>query len=103
MKALPSSLEFEWDAGNFNKSVLKHSVSQREAEEIFLNRPLIVLEDYKHSAFERRFLALGKTDGGRLLFCSFTLRLEKVRVISIRDMNRKEALLYGKTKKNTTI
>lgn len=89
MKILPEPVVFEWDKGNFDKNLISHNVTNKEAEEVFGNKPL-VSEDIKHSTIEKRFQALGKTDKGRLLFISFTIRNEKVRVISARDMNKKE-------------
>jgi len=88
---------FEWDKGNARKSV-KHGVSTAEAEQVFFNIPLLVLADIKHSGLELRFHALGKTDKVRLLHITFTLRQtgEKIRVISARDMHRKERAIYEK-------
>jgi uncharacterized DUF497 family protein len=87
---------FDWDAGNSRKSAEKHGVSQADAEQLFFNDPLLVIEDVKHSMSEPRFHALGRTDGGRLLHISFTLRGEGrlIRVISARDMHRKERARY---------
>ncbi len=96
MKILPEPLSFEWDKGNIGKNLKKHKVADKEAEEIFSNKPFLVSEDVKHSSRERRFQALGQTDGGRLLFISFTIRDEKVRIISARGMNKKEVKVYEK-------
>ena len=87
---------FDWDAGNARKSVDKHDVSQAEAEQLFFNQPLLLVSDPRHSGKEQRFHALGKTDEGRLLHITFTLRVEEtlIRVISARDMHRKERLVY---------
>src|SRR5712691_9060363 len=87
---------FDWDDGNSRKSADKHDVSQAEAESIFFNDPLIVGEDARHSETEQRLHALGKTAQNRLLHISFTLRQKgtMVRVISARDMNRKERKAY---------
>lgn len=41
-----------------------------------------------------RYYALGHTDLGRLLFVVYTLRGEKIRVISARDMTRREQKEY---------
>jgi uncharacterized protein len=92
---------FDWDAGNARKSVEKHSVSQGEAEQVFFNEPLLLLPDRKHGNKEQRFHALGKTEDGRLLHVTFTLRDsgKLIRVISARDMHRKERAFYGKAKK----
>jgi len=86
---------FEWDEGNARKNE-KHGVSMAEAEQVFFNTPLLVLEDIKHSRHELRFHALGKTDKVRLLHLTFTLRHadEKIRVISAREMHRKERAIY---------
>lgn len=86
---------FEWDDGNARKNE-KHGVSIAESEQVFFNAPLLVLADGKHSGSELRFHALGKTDEGRLLHITFTLRKagEKIRVISARDMHRKEREIY---------
>ena len=88
---------FNWDNGNVRKNE-KHGVSMAEAEQVFFNAPLLILEDFKHSHQEPRFHALGKTDNRRLLHITFTLRHagEKVRVISARDMHRKERAIYEK-------
>ena len=87
---------FEWDAGNNRKSVEKHDVSQAEAEQVFFNDPVLILEDIGHSFHETRLHALGPTDAGRLLHTSFTLRGggKLIRVISARTMHRKERLRY---------
>jgi uncharacterized DUF497 family protein len=86
---------FDWDAGNTAKNVLGHGVSQAEAEEVFFVAPIVVLEDAKHSAVERRYLIFGPTNVGRLLTASFTLRDRRIRVISIRDMSRQERRRYA--------
>lgn len=87
---------FDWDNGNGRKSTEKHDVSQAEAESVFFNDPLIIAEDARHSEAEQRFNALGKTNQHRLLHITFTLRRNGtlVRVISARDMNRRERKIY---------
>lgn len=96
MRVLSEPLSFEWDAGNTNKNLEKHLVTNQEAEEVFINEPLVVITDVKHSTTESRFQALGKTNKNRLLFLSFTIRNNKIRIISIRDMNKKEKKEYEK-------
>lgn len=87
---------FDWDEGNSRKSADKHDVSQAEAESIFFDDPLILAEDSRHSDREQRFNALGKTGQNRLLHVTFTLRRNgtTIRVISARDMHRKERRHY---------
>ncbi|OGR23753.1 MAG: hypothetical protein A2X79_05735 [Desulfuromonadaceae bacterium GWB2_53_15] len=86
---------FDWDNGNSRKND-KHRVSQAEAEQVFFNDPLLLVEDGVHSATEPRLHALGKTETGRLVHVTFTLRFNgsKIRVISARDMHRKERAIY---------
>jgi uncharacterized DUF497 family protein len=87
---------FDWDDGNRRKSADKHDVSQAEAENVFFNDPLIIEADAKHSEREQRFNALGKTTQNRLLHVTFTVRQNgaMIRVISARDMHRKERKVY---------
>lgn len=89
---------FDWDDGNARKND-RHGVARPEAEEIFFNQPLI-LEDVAHSLAEPRFHALGKTHEGRRLHITFTLRANGtlIRVISARDMHRKERDIHDQAK-----
>ena len=93
----PTQIEgFDLDEGNNRKSVEKHDVSQADAEQVFFNDPLLILEDVGHSSRETGLHALGRTDAGRLLHISFALRGggKLIRVISARAMHRKERLRY---------
>ncbi|MDO9605968.1 BrnT family toxin [Hydrogenophaga sp.] len=87
---------FNWDAGNARKSEEKHGVSMAEAEQVFFNTPLLMLEDTVHSEKEARIHALGRSDEGRALHITSTLRADGtlIRVISARDMHRKERAIY---------
>lgn len=91
---LQKSAGFEWDNYNAEKIWRKHNVTFSECEELFFNRPLVVSDDVKHSEKENRFYALGNTDASRMLFVVFTLRKNLIRVISARDVNRKERKAY---------
>jgi uncharacterized DUF497 family protein len=94
MEDLAGLTEFEWDEGNLTKNWEKHQVSALECEQVFFSKPLIALPDAQHSDSEPRFYALGQTDSGRRLFVVFTARNNFIRVISARDMNRKERKIY---------
>jgi uncharacterized protein len=95
MADLSKVIGFEWDEGNARKNE-QHGVSMAEAEQVFFNSPLLVLPDESHSETELRFHALGKTNDRRLLHITFTLRDadQFIRVISARDMHRKERAIY---------
>jgi len=94
MLILSAPIQFEWNKGNIDKNFIKHSVSNTECEEIFFDKNKIILKDLLHSGKELRFVILGKTKKGRLLFSIFTLRKNKIRIISSRDINKKEIKLY---------
>ncbi len=85
---------FQWDRGNIDKNLIKHNVENWECEQVFFSKPLLVLEDPRHSLAEKRWAAFGKTDAGRLLAVVFTKRGNLIRVISARDMNKKERVFY---------
>jgi uncharacterized protein len=85
---------FEWDDGNRDKNWKKHQVSNGECEEVLFNLPLLLEPDPTHSQSEARYYVLGQTNAGRRLFVSFTVRGESIRVISARDMSRRERNFY---------
>lgn len=84
----------EWDAGNADKNRERHGVTQGESEQIFFNRPVLVAPDPTHSQGEPRYAALGQTSEGRLLTVVFAIRGRLIRVISARDMSRRERRRY---------
>jgi len=92
--------EFEWDTGNLDKSYLKHGISPKEAEEIFVNEGSLVLPDLKHSQKEDRFIIVGQNFVGVYIFAVINNR---VRIISARKMHRKEVKKYVQVKKNSQI
>ena len=97
MTELSEPLMFDWDLGNSNKNFAKHDVNNLETEEVFTNNPVLILSDEKHSGVEERKLLLGITNNGRYLATIFTVRGSKIRVISARDMSKKERRFYEKT------
>jgi uncharacterized DUF497 family protein len=93
---------FDWDDGNISKNWLSHKVYHFEAEQIFFNQPLLISDDEKHSQKEKRYYALGVTDNARFLFIAFTIHKNHIRIISARDMNRKERKIYHEKAKEDT-
>jgi uncharacterized DUF497 family protein len=92
---IPDHIEgFQWDRGNRDKNWEGHGVAWWECEQVFFNYPLFTYPDLKHSDKEQRHYALGKTDASRLLFLVFTTRGAHIRIISAREMNRKERKVY---------
>jgi uncharacterized protein len=95
-QTLLNCIGFEWDIGNITKNWDKHDVSTAECEQLFFNKPLIAKRDRKHSNLENRYYVLGRTNMNRLLFAVFTVRNDKIRVISARDMTVAEIERYEK-------
>lgn len=102
VKILPKPISFEWDKGNINKNLKEHNVADKEAEEVFSNKFSKIFKDIRHSQKEYRFVAYGTTNAGRKLTVVFTLRGQKIRVISARDQNKKERRAYEKEVKIDT-
>lgn len=92
--------EFQWDKGNIDKN-RKHKVQNQESEDVFLDEKKVILKDVLHSVSEKRFIALGRSRLGRLLYVVFAKRGLKIRVTSARNINQKEVHLYEKTVKNS--
>jgi len=97
------STDFEWDKGNEDKNWLKHQVSKNECEEVFFDNQNIVFKDYLHSINEKRKIIIGKTKLSRLLTLVFTIRGNKVRIISARSASKKEKAIYEKKANNSKI
>ena len=93
---LPQPLEFEWDEANKTKIWLKHKISSEECEEAFATEQIFSQPDKLHSDKENRYILISTTKKSRTLFIVFTLRQNKVRVISARNMHRKEQGFYEK-------
>jgi uncharacterized protein len=100
-KKLIECIGFQWDKANAEKNWIKHSVAPSECEQIFFNMPFIVEIDEKHSQKEERHYAIGKTDKNRLIFVVFTIRNNHIRIISARDVNKKERQVYDNYEKNS--
>lgn len=102
MLVFRAPLAFEWDGGNKGKN-LKHTVTDAECEEIFFDHGKKMLQDALHSGREARYILIGKTKNKRRIFIAFTIRNNKIRIISARDLNRKERRLYEEDNKSAEI
>lgn len=91
---LAACVGFDWDEGNIAKNWEVHGVTPEEAEDLFFHDPFVLRSDVAHSTREKRYLALGQTGKGRRLFVAFTVRRKLIRVISVRDMSRREVEEY---------
>ena len=91
----PDLTGFQWDVGNSEKNWLAHDVTQAETEQVFFNRPVLVMPDVQHSQVEARYYVLGRSNAGRRLTIVFTIRATLVRPIMARNMSRRERRLYA--------
>jgi uncharacterized protein len=88
--------DFDWDLWNEVKNFDKHQVDNKECEDVFFNQPRLISDDEKHSLIEKRYKILGMTDRGRQLLVVFTVRKNRIRIISARDQSKKEKLQFNK-------
>ncbi|MDO9514330.1 MAG: BrnT family toxin [Elusimicrobiota bacterium] len=93
-KAISESKSFDWDTGNIEKNLIKHKVRFQECEEVFFNNPFFRPILLTEKIVEQRYYAFGITDRRRKLTIVFTIRKGKIRVVSARDMSRKERRFY---------
>lgn len=100
MKPWEGYAAFDWDEGNAGKNWERHGVADFECEEVFFSQPLVVRRDTEHSRREARWVALGRTARHRELFVAFTVRQTRIRVISARDMTRRERKAYEEYEKH---
>lgn len=90
MRIFHEPIGFEWDAGNREKNLKKHRVTDAECEEVFFDPHKRMVGAPVSVGTETRHLLIGQTRQGRALFVVFAVRREKVRIISARDLNQKE-------------
>jgi hypothetical protein len=87
-------MEFEWDSSKASSNEEKHGVSFEEAAEVFSDNLSSTVRDPDHSIEEDRFVIFGKTSSNRYLVVAFTDRDDRIRVISARQMTRRERKAY---------
>lgn len=100
---LPKPIEFEWNEGNYDKNLIKHQVSNQECEEVFGTDKAVLAQDFIHSISEPRYIIIGPTKGFRVLYIVFTIRSNRIRVISARDTNKKERRFYEEALKASEV
>jgi uncharacterized protein len=87
-------VKFDWDKNKAARNLVKHKVSFEEAATVFGDPLSDTFDDPDHSAEERRFLIIGNSENGKLLFVSHTDDGETVRIISAREPTRTERETY---------
>ncbi len=87
-------MRFDWDKRKAASNLAKHKVSFEEAATVFGDPLSDTFDDPDHSADEERFLIIGHSEKGKLLFVSHTDDGETVRIISARELTRAERKEY---------
>lgn len=87
-------MDFEWDNRKAASNRTKHGVSFAEAATAFYDPLAVTFSDPDHSTTEDRWIILGASDRGRLLFVAHTDRGDRIRIISARTVKPKERRLY---------
>ena len=101
MRILKKPIQFDWDKGNIKKNLIKHNVAKSESEEVFSDINKILLKTANKKYNEKRGILIGTTKNRRLLFTVYTIRKDKIRIISVRDAHKKERIIYEKRIKTT--
>ena len=83
-------MKFEWDPRKAEANKLKHGVDFADAITVFDDRVAATVIDPDHSIDENRFITIGYSVGGRLLFVCHVDRGETVRLISARQATSRE-------------
>ena len=84
-----------WDQETVDH-ISKHAVSPEEVEEALFNDPASPLI---MRGKEGTYLAYGKTNGGRFLLVVWAAKHRKTKIITARDMSKKEKQFYKRRKK----
>jgi len=87
-------MEFEWNPQKAAKNLKDHKVSFGEAATVFSDPLSITISDPDHSINEDRFIVIGMSHRFRLLMVAHTERDERIRIISARELTRKERKAY---------
>ncbi len=88
-------ISFDWDQWNIQKNEIKHGISALESESAFYDGKLKIFDDLKHStAKEKRWICYGKSAYHNILMVAFTIRRNKIRIISARKTSQKERNIY---------
>lgn len=83
-------MEFEWDKNKAAANLSRHGVSFDEAKTVFDDPVYVDFYDPDHSYDEHRYIIIGESQRGRLLIVSYTERGDLVRLVSAREVTRRE-------------
>ena len=81
---------YEWDPKKARTNLRDHGVAFEEAATLFLDPLATTYSDPDHSHDEDREVTIGYSTKQRLLFVSHCQRRERIRIISAREVTRRE-------------
>ena len=87
-------IAFKWNQDKAKLNLRWHRVSFEEAETVFDDPHGFIISDEDHSDDETREIVIGYSSKNRLLFVSFTVRDEIIRIISARLATPREMEEY---------
>ena len=93
-------MNFDWDPEKAVSNLAKHDVSFEEASTVFGDPLSDTFDDPDHSLNEQRFIILGHSVKGWLLFVSHTDDGRTVRIISAREATSSERNEYEEGQPN---
>ncbi|MFZ1987401.1 MAG: BrnT family toxin [Desulfatitalea sp.] len=87
-------MRFEWDPKKAEANITKHRVTFQEEAMVFGDSLAIAFQDPDYSVDEDRQKTFGLSLQKRLIVVSHTERKERIRIISLRLMDRIERVIY---------
>jgi uncharacterized protein len=87
-------MKFDWDPDKARRNVEKHQVSFQEAATVFDDPLSSTFPDSQHSSGEARWVIIGQSQDGRVLFVAHADRGNLTRIISAREVTRREQRIY---------
>lgn len=91
---------YEWDPEKAAANLRKHRVSFREATTVFSDPSALTFDDPDHSDTEKRFITIGTSSKGRVVFLAHADRGDdRIRIISARRTTKSEAHAYQEPRK----
>ena len=87
-------MEIEYDVSKARKNLKKHRISFEEAATSLYDPMALCMEDLDADG-EFRWILVGESNQARLLTVVYTLRKERIRLISARKSSKHEAKNYA--------
>lgn len=87
-------MNFEWNPRKADINLRKHRVSFVEAATVFGDDLAITVPDPDHSIDEERYITIGWSNRHRLLMVAHADRGNRIRIISARELTRREQKAY---------